>query len=72
MISSEELLGLVALSKLMDVREVIDSTVPVRLWMIGEIFSTEAAGIADCTVQALGGGSSRRVEDRLVARNRRA
>jgi len=44
-IRSVELLSLVALSKFMDVDEVINSNVPVGLRKVGKVLAAEAAGV---------------------------
>lgn len=59
MIGSIELLGLVALSELVDVGKVIDTAIPVGRWVIGKLLTTEST----CISQAGATSMCRRMED---------
>jgi len=71
-IGSEELLGLVALPKLVDAGKVIDALRPVWLGVVWKLFSAIAACIAHRPSCALRTGRGARVEGGLVAGNGRA
>ena len=53
-IGAKEFLCLVAFAKFMDIGEVVYSSVPVRLWVVGELLAAEAAGVVECAIGSLG------------------
>lgn len=66
MIGSIEFFGLIAFTKLVDVGEVVDSSVPVRLRVVGELFTTIAACIAEGAIRSLSRGGGGRMEGATV------
>ena len=69
MIGSVEFFGLVALAKLVHVGEVVDASVPIRLWAVRKFLSTEAAGVCQRAVGSLRRRVGGRVECGFVTRN---
>jgi hypothetical protein len=53
-IRPEEFFGLVAFAKLVVVGEMVYSSVPVRLGVVGKLLATIAAGVAERAIGALG------------------
>jgi hypothetical protein len=57
MIGSEKFLGLVALAKLVHVGKVVYSAIPIRLRVVGKLFTAESAGVVEGATRALRGGA---------------
>jgi hypothetical protein len=67
-VCAKELLGLIALSELVDVGEVFESPIPIGLRKVGELLAAVAARIGGGSFRQLSAGYGRRVEGIMVAR----
>ena len=71
-VCAKEFLGLVALSELVDVGEVFESSIPIGLREVGELLTAVAARVGGGSGRQLSAGYGRGVEGIVVTRAKRS